>query len=75
MTNVFELVKAGPRAPGDLSARLRELADAADRGEVIDLIAAYTHNGNYCFLYGAGLSDSIVLSAMLQTNCIDRMRK
>lgn len=71
--NVFELVKK--KAPSDLSAELRALADAVDRGEILDMIGAYTQNGSYCFLYGASLIDGIVMSSMLQANCLNRMRR
>lgn len=68
-------LNAGPKAADDLAQRLRALADAVDRGEVIDLIAAYTDVGVYAFLYSASLNDSIVMSSMLQANCLDRMRR
>lgn len=68
-------LNAGPKPAHDLSARLRDLADAVDRGEILDLIAAYTEQGAYSFLYSASYHDSIVMSAMLHANCIDRMRK
>lgn len=74
MGNVFEMIKAGPKAAADLSASLRGLADAVDRGEIIDLIGAYVKDGNYCFLYSSPLTEGLILSTLLQSNCIQRMR-
>jgi hypothetical protein len=63
------------RAPSDLSQILRDIADQVDRGEITDFVGAYCMNGAYDFLYGASLHSSIVLAAMLQHTCIDRMRR
>lgn len=69
------ILECGPKPPDDLSKRLRELADAVDRNEVTELVAAYVQDGCYEFLYGAGLNDSLVMSTMLQHSCLMRMKR
>jgi hypothetical protein len=68
-------LNAGPKPPVNLAKDLRACADAVDRGEIVDFIGAYIQAGNYCFLYGSTLVDGLVLSTMLQDNCVQRMRK
>lgn len=62
------------KPPSDLAQRLRELADMADTGELTSAIVAYTCNDERHFMYAASLSDCLVMAAMLQSNCLDRMR-
>ena len=62
------------RPPSDLAERLRELADQVDAGRLTDAIVAYVSDGNYDFIYGASLHQCIVLSSLLNQNCIDRTR-
>ena len=64
----------GKQAPTDLPQRLRELAEAADAGHVESAIVGYVYDGNYNFLWGASLSESIILAAMLQQTSIDNMK-
>ena len=42
--------KFGLRAPEGLSAELRRMADAADRGELTELVACYTEGDDFCFI-------------------------
>ncbi len=65
-------LNAGPKAPSDLSAQLRKLADAVDRNEVTGMVGAYIENGAYQMLYGSSLTDALVLAALLQNCCIRR---
>lgn len=62
------------RSPSDLAQRFRELADLADKGGLTDAVVSFIGDGHYGFVYGASLSDCIVLSSLLHQNCIDRMR-
>lgn len=62
------------KPPSDLAQRLRELADLADEGRVTGATMAYVCDGQYEFLFASSLSDGIVLSTLLQQNCIDRTR-
>jgi hypothetical protein len=62
------------KAPSDTAELLREMADKAERGELTDIVTAYVDTGNYVFTYGASLNDCLILSTMLQQNCIDRLR-
>ncbi len=64
----------GKQAPSDLSQRLREMADEVDNGKITSAIIGYVYEGNYNFLWGASLSDSIILAALLQQTSIDNMR-
>lgn len=64
----------GNKAPADLSKVLRELADAVDRGEITDLIAAYIQNDEYLFTYATSMKTAVVLSAMLQDQSLHRMK-
>lgn len=71
--NIVPLVQ--PRKPAsDLSQRLRELADLVDSGDVTDVILARVQGGSYEFLYAASLVDALVMSTLLQSNCVNRMR-
>ena len=63
----------GRQAPSDLSAQLREIADAVDAGEVTGLVAAFVDNDEYSFLFGASLSEAIVLTTLLQSRNVGRM--
>jgi hypothetical protein len=65
----------GKHAPDDLSERLREMADEVDEGEITGMIVAYVHKGNYSFMFGTSLSESILLATLMQQESIDRMRK
>jgi alkanesulfonate monooxygenase SsuD/methylene tetrahydromethanopterin reductase-like flavin-dependent oxidoreductase (luciferase family) len=64
----------GKQAPSDLSQRLRELADEVDEGLITGMIVGFVHEGNYSFLWGASLSESLILAALLQQTSIDNMR-
>lgn len=66
--------KFGKKTPDDLPMILRELADAADRGEIECFVAAYIQGNEYEFHISASITDSIVLATMLQDINIRRMR-
>lgn len=70
----MNVVSIAPKAPAGLAKALRDLADKVDRHEVTDVIAAFLDNDNYEFWYDASKINCIAMSAMLHTNCIDRMR-
>jgi hypothetical protein len=65
----------GKQVPDDLSQRLRELADEVDKGYITGMVIAYTGDGEYSFMFGTSLSESILLAALMQQESIDRMRK
>lgn len=60
------------RAPSDLSAQLRALADAVDQGCITGLVAAYVRMGEYEMLHSASLSESLVMATLPQRQCADR---
>lgn len=74
MTNLIKL-EAGRKPPVDLSAKLREIADAVDRNEIKDFVAAYIQGDNFEFFYAASLTECVLLSTLLQRSCIDRMKE
>lgn len=61
-------------APLDVVDSLRLLSEQVEAGRVGGIVIASIVDGGYEFVYAASLSDAIVMSTMLQQNCIDRMR-
>lgn len=74
MPDNIKEVKFGKRAPEDLAQRLRELADEVDEGKITGMVVAYVHEDQYQFMFGASLSEAIVLTTLMQQTNIDRMR-
>lgn len=70
----MNLVTPINRPPTGLAERLRELADMAERNELKDLVAAYTANDEHAFVYASSKYTCIVLSTLLQRECVDRMK-
>jgi hypothetical protein len=62
----------GRQPCANLAADLREMADAVERGELVDLVACYTQNGEYQTLYAASLESSVFLATLLHRRSIDR---
>lgn len=67
-------VQFGRRAPDDLPGILRELADAAERGEVTAMVMASVRNGSYEIGMSASLEQSLVLATLLHTRTVDKFR-
>lgn len=65
----------GLRAPAGLADALRRMADAADRGELTDLVACFVEGGNYNFIWDSSKLDCIAMTAMAHANAIQRMRE
>lgn len=63
------------RTPDDLPDILRELADAAERGEVQGMVFACERDGEYTTHQAASLHDSLVLATLLQANTLDKFRE
>jgi len=61
----------GRKACVNLASDLREVADAVERGEIVDFVAAYVQGGEYEMLYAASLSDSVFLSTLLHRRAVD----
>ena len=74
MATIYEVKNLERRAPPGLADDLRRMADAVDRGEIIDLVACFVEDGCYCYLWAASLFDSVGMSALLHQQAIDRMR-
>lgn len=64
----------GERAPDDTAALLRDLADAAEAGEVSAIISACIRNGEYKLNFGSSLANAVVLSSLLWQRSCERMR-
>lgn len=64
----------GKKAPEGLSTTLRDLADRVDAGNVTDMVLSYVDNDHYEFVYAASKINCIVMSSMLQRECLDRMK-
>jgi hypothetical protein len=62
----------GKKAPANLSADLRALADAVDRGEITDLTAAYIQNDTYSMLYASSNRTCLELATLLRRSCEDK---
>lgn len=65
----------GKKAPANLAADLRAIADAVDRGEILDLVAVYVHQDQYQFLYGTNIAYAVTLTSLLQQQAVNRMRE
>jgi hypothetical protein len=68
-------VQFGPRAPDDLPAILREMADAAERGEITGMVMASIRSGSYEISMSASLQESLVLATLLHTRTIEKFRE
>jgi hypothetical protein len=65
----------GKKAPEGLSDHLRELADACDRGEVVELVACYVRDAAYEFVLDASPADGLVLATLLHDRSIGRFKQ
>lgn len=66
--------KFGDHCGHDLPGILRDLADAAERGEVTAYVGAYIQNGEYMTLHSASLQNGLVLSDLLHMRALDKFR-
>ena len=76
MSDKFKVVQGGfgAKPASDLARILRELADKADSGEVVDLVYACVNGGQYELGFSASMTDSLVLSSLLQNSAIDKFK-
>ena len=68
-------VQFGRRAPGDLPQVLRELADAAERGELTGLVCAYVRDGEYYLNHATSLQEGLVLATLLHQSAVSKFRE
>lgn len=68
-------VVALKRPPSDLAARLRGLADAADRGDLTDMVICYAELDEFGFLLGTSKTQGIAMATMLQAHALEAMRR
>lgn len=75
MSGTVTLIDSADRARGkQLAADLRKLADAAERGEIVDFTAAYVQSNEYCFLFAASQADCLTLTTLAHHTAVDNMR-
>ena len=74
MNENIKEVKFGPRVPDDLPGILRELADAAERGEVVAMVMAYERDGLIHMQQGCQLRDALILADVLHSGIMDKFR-
>jgi len=74
MSDHLKVVPAsfGPKACDNLASDLRAMADAVDRGEIVELVAAWTQGGQYQILHSASLIDALTLSTLLHRKAVDK---
>lgn len=66
-------VQFGPRAPDDLPGILRELADAAERGEVKGMVYAYLRDDFYQTGLSASPQQALVMSTILHKRTVEKL--
>ncbi len=66
-------VQFGPRAPDDLPGILRELADAAERGEVKGMVYAYLRDDFYQTGVSASPQQGLLMSTLLHKRTVDNL--
>lgn len=65
--------KFGAHAPSGTAEKLRELANAVDRGDVIGVLCAYVHGDEYNFgMWGASVQADMVLATLLHQKALDQ---
>lgn len=67
-------VKFGPRVAEDLPRILRDLADAAERGEITGMVYAFQTDAGFVTNQSASLRDALVLCDLLHANTLDLFR-
>jgi hypothetical protein len=67
-------IQFGKRAPDDLPGILREMADAAERGEITAMVMASVRNDVYEISMSASLQESLVLATLLHTRAVDKFK-
>lgn len=64
--------KFGPKAPDDLPQVLREMADAAERGEITAFVGAVVRKGDFELNFSASIVEGLTLSTLLHKRSIDK---
>lgn len=73
MSDKIVAVQFGPRAPDDLPGILRELADAAERGEVTGMVFAYVRDDLYQTGLSASPQQALVMSTILHERAVEKL--
>lgn len=64
----------GKQPPKDIVEQLEGLLEEAKQGRIKAIVAAYTLDEEYRFMFGASLTDAIVMTTLLQDFNVHRMR-
>lgn len=64
----------GKQPPKDIVEQLEGLLEEAKQGRIRAIVAAYTLDEEYRFMFGASLTDAIVMTTLLQDFNVHRMR-
>ena len=64
----------GKQPPKDTVEQLEGLLEEAKQGRIRAIVAAYTLDEEYRFMFGASLTDAIVMTTLLQDFNVHRMR-
>lgn len=73
----MKIVEFKPKSllPEDTAQQLRDLADAVERGEVTEFVAAYTLSGYYEFMRCSSINASLALIDILHMVTLDALRR
>lgn len=66
-------VQFGPCAPDDLPGILRELAGAAERGEVTGMVYAYIRDDSYQTGLSASIAQSLCMTTILHKAAVRQL--
>lgn len=72
--NIIE-AKFGARVAPDLPGILRELADAAERGEITAMVLAYIREGDYITQHSASLQNGLVLASLMHARALEKFKE
>lgn len=72
MSNITP-VQFGKRAPENLASDLRALADAVDRGEVVEFEAVYVNKAidEIRFVHASSFGQAIILTQLMARRAVD----
>lgn len=73
----MNVISIAPKPVNGLAEDLRKMADAADRGDLIDIVYLYVDrtDGTYVHALTCSRFDAVALTAMLHQSAIDGMRE
>ena len=73
--NNIKLLDKPRHLPGDVPARLRQLADDVEQGRVTAMAVGYVIDGGYEFMWPSSLVDSLTLASLMQASAVAKFRE